>query len=62
VGTTITLPDGVKIPESLLVVVEVHYNFDPAIGYVITGSIDLNQTFYLKPRLSDDVGYDSACT
>lgn len=61
-GTTMTLPDGVKIPDSFLVVVEVHYNFDPAIGYAITGSIDLTDTFYLKPRLSDAVCYDTTCS
>ena len=60
--TTITLPDGVNIPSSFLVVVEVHYNFDPAIDYVITGSIDIDDTFYLKARLSDSVCYDTACT
>ena len=61
-GAPITLPDGVTLPDSFLVVVEVHYNFDPAIGYVITGSIDISDTFYLKPRLSDSVCYDTACT
>jgi Flp pilus assembly protein TadG len=59
---TMTLPDGVKIPETFLVVVEVHYNFDPVIGYVITGSIDISDTFYLKPRLSDTICYDTTCT
>jgi Flp pilus assembly protein TadG len=61
-GAKMTLPAGVNIPDSYLVVVEIHYNFDPTIGYVITGSIDINDTFYLKPRLSDTVCYDTACT
>jgi Flp pilus assembly protein TadG len=60
--TKMTLPDGVTIPDSFLVVVEVHYNFDPAIGYAITGSIDINDTFYLKPRLSDTICYDTTCS
>lgn len=61
-GASVTLPDGVNIADSYLIVVEVHYNFDPAIGYAITGSIDIGETFYLKPRLSDTICYDTGCT
>jgi Flp pilus assembly protein TadG len=60
--TTITLPDGVNLPDSFLIVTEVHYNFDPALGYVFTGSIDVSDTFYLKPRLSDSVCYNDVCS
>lgn len=61
-GTTIALPEGVDLPDSFLIVTEVHYNFDPALGYVFTGSMDISDTFYLKPRLSDSVCYNGVCS
>ncbi len=61
-GTSVTLPAGVKIANSFLIMVEVHYTFDPALGYVFTGPIDITDTFYLKPRLNDAVTYANACT
>jgi len=61
-GATVAIPDGVDIPDTFLIVTEVHYNFDPAIGYVFTGSIDVNDTFYQKPRLSDSICYNDVCS
>jgi Flp pilus assembly protein TadG len=61
-GTSVTLPEGVTIADSFLIMVEVHYDFDPAIGYVFTGPIDITDTFYLKPRLTGTIAYDNACT
>lgn len=60
-GDSISLPEGVSLPDSFLVVAEVHYLFEPAIGYVISGTVDIGDTFYLKPRLSPTVSYDGAC-
>jgi hypothetical protein len=37
------------------VAAEVHYPYEPEIGYAITGTFDLNDKFYLRPRLSNDV-------
>lgn len=56
VGSFITdLPDGVKIANSFLVTAEIHYDYTPAVGYVLTGSFDLTDQFYLKPRLSSTI-------
>ena len=53
VGSTVTLPDAVAVNNSYVVAAVAHYPFTPVIGYVLTGSFDLNSTYYLKPRLSD---------
>jgi hypothetical protein len=34
---------------------EVQYNYTPVIGYVITGSMNLKDQIYMRPRLSDTV-------
>ena len=52
-GSTVTLPAAIAVANSYVVAAEAHYPYTPAIGYVLTGSFDLNSTYYLKPRLSD---------
>ncbi len=54
-GAAVTLPSAVIQDDSYLVMTEVHYSYTPAIGYVLTGSLDLHDTFYLKPRKSASV-------
>ena len=55
VGSTIVLPASVLQADTFIVTAEVHYAYTPTIGYVMTGSFDLNDQFYLRPRLSEDV-------
>jgi Flp pilus assembly protein TadG len=56
VNTVITtLPAAVKVPNTFIVTAEVHYAYTPVIGYVLTGTFDLKDQFYLRPRLSDTV-------
>lgn len=54
-GTIVTIPDSVKVNGTFLVSAEVHYYYTPTIGYVMTGVFDLDDQFYLSPRLSDRV-------
>ena len=54
-NSTITLPAAVKQPNTFLVTAEVHYSYTPMIGYVLTGTFDLKDQFYLRPRLSDAI-------
>jgi len=49
------LPTGVNQPSTFLVVSKVNYGYTPLIGYVLTGSYDLHDQFYLRPRLSTTV-------
>jgi Flp pilus assembly protein TadG len=48
----VTLPSGVSTPSSFLVTAEVHYDYDPVIGYVLTRNLDLHDQFYFQPRQS----------
>lgn len=50
VGSTVSLPAGVKTPSTFLVTAEVHYNYNPTFGYVLTSNMDLHDQFYLGPR------------
>ncbi len=54
-GSTVTLPAAVTQKNTSTVVAEVHYDYTPSIGYALTGTFDLNDKFYLRPRLSDTV-------
>lgn len=50
-----TLPASVKTPSTWVVSTEVHYAYTPIIGYVMTGTFDLHDQFYLRPRLSTKI-------
>jgi Flp pilus assembly protein TadG len=51
----ITIPASVRQADAFVIEAEVHYDYTPAIGYVLTGTLDLSDKFYLQPRLSDAV-------
>lgn len=53
-GDVVTLPDGLNaFGETSLLWAETEYTYTPTIGYVISGSIDLKDKLYLRPRLTD---------
>jgi Flp pilus assembly protein TadG len=54
-GSVVTLPASVRTNSTYLVMAEVHYYYTPPIGYVLSGTIDLKDTFYLRPRFSDTI-------
>jgi len=50
-GTTVALPDSVKIPNTAVIMATTSYEFEPAVGYVITGKITINGgPFYTRAR------------
>ena len=55
VGTTVTLPAALNTPSSSLIWAETQYAYTPTIGYVITGTMNLKDQIYMRPRLSDSV-------
>jgi hypothetical protein len=57
IGATVTLPAGLVVANSYLIWSEVDYNYQPAIGYVITGNLHLTDKMYMRPRLSTSVTY-----
>jgi len=55
VGTTVSLPPALVINNSSLIWAETQYAYTPTIGYVITGTKNLTDQIYMRPRLSDTV-------
>ncbi len=55
VNSVITLPAALNDPNTFIVTAQVHYAYTPTIGYLITGTFDLHDQFYLRPRLTNDV-------
>ena len=58
VGTAVTLPGTLGAATGSVysyIWGEVSYAYTPTLGYVMTGTYDLTDTFYLNPRLSTKV-------
>ena len=49
------------LPASLILS-EVSYSYRPTIGYVLTGTLNLSDKIYMRPRLSDCVKRDTGST
>jgi Flp pilus assembly protein TadG len=55
VGQTVVLPDGILVANSSVIWAEVTYAYTPTIGYVITGTMNLTDQIYMRPRLQDPI-------
>lgn len=55
VGSSVALPTALKVPNTSLVWSEVSYAYKPTIGYVITGTLNLSDQIYMRPRLSESI-------
>jgi Flp pilus assembly protein TadG len=55
VNSPVTLPTALNVPNTTLIWSEVSYSYKPTIGYVITGTLNLSDQIYMRPRLSDTV-------
>ena len=50
-GATITLPTGLNVPSSSLIISKSNYPYTPAVGYTLTGTINIgNSPIYMRPR------------
>lgn len=54
-GSAVTVPDALKVPSTSLVWGETSYSYTPAIGYVVTGTMNLSDQIFMRPRLSETV-------
>jgi Flp pilus assembly protein TadG len=45
------VPATLRVPDSQVIMAEVYYSYTPAVGYVITGSLDLDDRMFFVPRL-----------
>ncbi|MGV3634671.1 MAG: TadE/TadG family type IV pilus assembly protein [Pseudorhodoplanes sp.] len=55
VGSSVTVPDALKVPSTSLVYGEAYYDYKPTIGYVVTGPMNLYDKIFMRPRLSETV-------
>ena len=55
VGSKITLPASLQTPNISVILGEVTYAYTPALGYVVTGTITMSDSFYMMPRLANSV-------
>lgn len=50
-GSTVTLPDGVNVPNTHVIMAEGSYTYTPIVNTsFMSSAIPLNETFYLRPR------------
>lgn len=54
-GSTVTLPAALNVSNTSLIWSEVQYAYKPTIGYLISGTLQLKDQIYMRPRLSDSV-------
>lgn len=55
VNSIVPLPSALNTPNTQLVWSEVHYNYLPTIGYVVTGALNLFDQIYMRPRRSETI-------
>lgn len=54
-GETVALPPSLVVNNTQLIWSEVTYDFKPSVGYLITGTLQLKDQLYMRPRLTDFV-------
>ncbi len=49
------IPAALIVPNTSLVWGEVSYDYKPSVGYVLTGTLNLADQIFMRPRLSDTI-------
>jgi Flp pilus assembly protein TadG len=55
VGSIVSIPAALVVPNTSLIWGEAAYAYQPTIGYVVTGTLNLSDQMFMRPRLSDQV-------
>jgi Flp pilus assembly protein TadG len=55
VDQVVAVPQSLAVPNTFLIWGEVEYGYTPTIGYVMTGTLNLKDEIYMRPRLSTSV-------
>ena len=55
VGQSVTLPTALQIANTSLIWSEVTYPYQPSLGMVMTGTINISQSSYFYPRLATSI-------
>lgn len=54
-GSSVSLPPALIVNNTCLVMSETTYNFKSVVGQFLTSGVNMDDTFYLRPRASDCV-------
>lgn len=60
VGSTVSLPADIAVPETSLIMAEAAYEYTSILGMFIDMPITLTETFYLRPRIGEWVTWSSS--
>lgn len=55
VGTPVTIPDGLKFPNTYAVIARVTYTYRPVFGSSYVGTIPMGDTIIMLPRASESI-------
>lgn len=55
VGSTVTIPTGLKIANTQMIWAEVSYDFTPPVTRFLTGTVTLSDQFFARPRQSTTI-------
>jgi Flp pilus assembly protein TadG len=55
VGQLVSIPASLAVPNSYLVLAQVSYSYNPTYAYVMTGTLTLQDQFYVLPRQSTSI-------
>ena len=61
VGGTVTVPSALQVPGQLIYS-QVSYAYRPAVGYTITGTLNLSDQMFMSPRITTPVYAGTACS
>jgi Flp pilus assembly protein TadG len=59
-ATNLSVPTGLKTASTSLILAEANVKYKPVVGWNITGTIDLGDKLYMRPRVSDFVTRNGA--
>lgn len=54
-GDVVSIPSALAMPNSQLIWSEISYDYKPAVGYVLTGTLNLSDQFFARPRDSSTI-------
>jgi Flp pilus assembly protein TadG len=57
VGQAVTVPSGLAVPNTYLILGQAQYSYNPTYGYVLTNTLTLSDQIFLLPRQSISVAY-----
>jgi Flp pilus assembly protein TadG len=64
--TSATVPNALLVADTQLIYAQASYAYTPAVGYTITGTLNLSDQMYMSPRISapayDDGTTNNSCT